>query len=127
MGAAHSMQQIHCRILVKVIPHSVALISSSEEGGGGNRISEDQIKSYLENALGDAPKPVWGLPGGWGEYCAGNGSLHVMDQVCRKQRLFENRCCLHSRNTVQMNTHVPLCIAEKPCSFTLKAVPCGSL
>lgn len=70
--AAPLMRQVTCRILVKVIPHSVALISSSEEGGGGNRISEDQIKSYLENALGDAPKPVWGLPGGWGEYCTGD-------------------------------------------------------
>ena len=59
-----------CRILVKVIPHSVALISSSEEGGGGNRISEDQIKSYLENALGEAPRPIWGLPNGWGDYCS---------------------------------------------------------
>lgn len=59
-----------CRILVKVIPHSVALISSSEEGGGGNRISEEQIKSYLDNALGDAPRPMWGLPGGWGDYCS---------------------------------------------------------
>ena len=53
-----------------MIPHSVALISSSEEGGGGNRISEDQIKSYLDNALGDAPRPAWGLPGGWGDYCS---------------------------------------------------------
>ena len=53
-----------------MIPHSVALISSSEEGGGGNRISEDQIKSYLDNALGEAPRPAWGLPGGWGDYCS---------------------------------------------------------
>lgn len=61
---------VGCRILVKVVPHSVALISSSEEGGGGNRISEDQIKSYLENALGEAPRPTWGLPNGWGDYCS---------------------------------------------------------
>ena len=65
-----TQKQLSCRILVKVIPHSVALISSSEEGGGGNRISEDQIKSYLDGALGEAPRPLWGLPGGWGDYCA---------------------------------------------------------
>ncbi len=65
-----AQKQLSCRILVKVIPHSVALISSSEEGGGGNRISEDQIKSYLDEALGEGPRPLWGLPGGWGDYCA---------------------------------------------------------
>lgn len=63
-------KQLSCRILVKVIPHSVSLISSSEEGGGGNRISEDQIKSYLDEALGEGPRPLWGLPGGWGDYCS---------------------------------------------------------
>lgn len=80
------------RILVKVIPHSVALISQSEEGGGGNRISEDQIKSYLENALGDAPKPVWGLPGGWGEYCAGGVSYtcknSLSDMLCTYRHIY---------------------------------------
>ncbi|DBA99084.1 TPA: hypothetical protein ACH3X1_014218 [Trebouxia sp. C0004] len=68
-GPMDEMRQL-VRILVKVIPHSVALISSSEEGGGGNRISEDQIKSYLDEALGEAPRPLWGLPRGWGDYCA---------------------------------------------------------
>lgn len=56
------------RILVKIIPHSISYISTAEEGGGGNRISEDQIKSYLENTLGEAPRPPWGCPGGWGSY-----------------------------------------------------------
>jgi hypothetical protein len=59
------------RILVKIIPHSMAYISTAEEGGGGNRISEEQIKSYLENTLGEAPRPVWGCPGGWGDYLCG--------------------------------------------------------
>ena len=74
-------KQLSCRILVKVIPHSVSLISSSEEGGGGNRISEDQIKSYLDEALGEGPRPMWGLPGGWGDYCASKsnaGQAHDM-------------------------------------------------
>lgn len=75
-----------CRILVKVVPHSVALISSSEEGGGGNRISEDQIKSYLENALGEAPRPTWGLPNGWGEYCSSGCSL--LDPACNTVKRF---------------------------------------
>ncbi|KAL0054150.1 hypothetical protein WJX82_004523 [Trebouxia sp. C0006] len=68
-GPMDEMRQL-VRILVKVIPHSVSLISSSEEGGGGNRISEDQIKSYLDEALGEGPRPLWGLPGGWGDYCS---------------------------------------------------------
>ena len=49
----------------------MAYISTAEEGGGGNRISEEQIKSYLENTLGEAPRPVWGCPGGWGSYLCG--------------------------------------------------------
>ena len=124
-----SCSQYTCRILVKVIPHSVALISSSEEGGGGNRISEDQIKSYLENALGDAPKPVWGVPGGWGEYCAGNGSPPCMSwtRPDKKQRLVGSNCCKNSGDAVQMNTKSPLCIAKNLYSFALNAVPCGIL
>lgn len=59
------------RILVKLIPHSVDHIAPSEEGGGGNRISEEQIKVYLDSTLGDAPRPAWGIPNGWGDYVAG--------------------------------------------------------
>jgi hypothetical protein len=55
---------------VQVIPHSISYVSL-EEGGGGNRISEEQIKSYLTNVLGEAPKPEWGVPGGWGTYLSG--------------------------------------------------------
>ena len=80
-GFLCAQKQLLCRILVKVIPHSVSLISSSEEGGGGNRISEDQIKSYLDEALGEGPRPLWGLPGGWGDYCASRsdaGQAHDM-------------------------------------------------
>ena len=62
---------LQVRILVKIIPHSMAYISTAEEGGGGNRISEEQIKSYLENTLGEAPRPAWGCPGGWGAYISG--------------------------------------------------------
>ena len=60
-----------CRILVKVIPQSINNIKSCDESGGGNRISEDQIKHYLTFTLGDAPQPRWGVPNGWGSYLAG--------------------------------------------------------
>ncbi|KAK9846401.1 hypothetical protein WJX81_003049 [Elliptochloris bilobata] len=66
-GPMDEMRQL-VRILVKVIPHSVGLVSLMEEGGGGNRISEEQIKLYLSSTLGDAPRPEWGVPGGWGTY-----------------------------------------------------------
>ena len=69
-GPMDEMRQL-VRILVKVIPHSGFLIASTDEGGGGNRISEEQIKGYLDSTLGEAPRPTWGVPGGWGEYLAG--------------------------------------------------------
>ena len=44
----------------------------SDEGGGGNRVSEEQIKDYLRHTVGlEAPQPEWGLPKGWGDYLAG--------------------------------------------------------
>jgi hypothetical protein len=69
-GPMDEMRQL-IRILVKIFPHSVNLISNTEESGGGNRISEDQIKNYLESALGEAPMPAWGVPtSGWNGYLA---------------------------------------------------------
>ncbi|KAG7672848.1 hypothetical protein Ndes2526B_g08322 [Nannochloris sp. 'desiccata'] len=69
-GPMDEMRQL-IRILVKIFPHSINLISNTEEAGGGNRISEDQIKSYLEAALGEAPQPAWGVPtSGWNGYLA---------------------------------------------------------
>lgn len=59
------------RILVKIIPHSIAYLAVSDEGGGGNRISEDQIKNFLDKTLGEAPRPAWGVPNGWGYYLSG--------------------------------------------------------
>lgn len=59
------------RILVKIIPHSVEHLATVEEGGGGNRISEERIKSFLDNTLGEAPRPSWGVPHGWGQYLSG--------------------------------------------------------
>lgn len=35
------------RILVKVIPQSMNLVSAGPEGGGNNRISEEQIKCAM--------------------------------------------------------------------------------
>lgn len=69
-GPMDEMRQL-VRILVKIIPQSVKFIAIADEGGGGNRISEDQIKSYLDNTMGDAPRPQWGVPQGWGKYLAG--------------------------------------------------------
>ena len=69
-GPMDEMRQL-VRILVKVIPQSAPQIMSSDEGGGGNRISEEQIKSFLENTLGQAPRPAWGVPQGWGGYLSG--------------------------------------------------------
>lgn len=43
--------------------------------GGGNRVSEDQIKEYLRYNLGEAPIPEWGLPDGWGSYLSGRRGL----------------------------------------------------
>ena len=36
----------------------------------GNKITEKDIKQYLEVTLGDAPQPAWGLPDGWDVYLA---------------------------------------------------------
>ncbi|KAK9909115.1 hypothetical protein WJX75_007371 [Coccomyxa subellipsoidea] len=66
-GPMDEMRQL-VRILVKIIPHSVGFLSSAEEGGGGNRISEERIKYFLDSTLGDAPRPTWGVPQGWGVY-----------------------------------------------------------
>lgn len=68
-GPMDEMRQL-IRILVKVFPHSIALIGNTEEAGGGNRISEEQIKSYIDKALGEAPRPAWGVPAGWPGYLA---------------------------------------------------------
>lgn len=60
------------RILTKLIPQSACnLPSAGAEGGGGNRLSEDQIREYLKLTLGGAPQPDWGLRDGWASYVAG--------------------------------------------------------
>lgn len=42
---------LQVRILVKIIPQSMGLVTSGPEGGGNNRISEEQIKcASLSNA-----------------------------------------------------------------------------
>lgn len=69
-GPMDEMRQL-VRILVKIIPHSAGFLSTAEEGGGGNRISEDRIKFFLDSTLGEAPRPTWGVPQGWGVYLAG--------------------------------------------------------
>jgi hypothetical protein len=57
------------RILLKFFPHSVDLVTPQEEYGGGNRLTGDQIRAYLEKLLGpEAPQPEWGIPGKWNGY-----------------------------------------------------------
>ncbi|GAX83701.1 hypothetical protein CEUSTIGMA_g11126.t1 [Chlamydomonas eustigma] len=68
-GPMDEMRQL-VRILVKLMPQSAPLLTSTDDGGGGNRVSEEQIKIYLKNLLGDAPAPTWGIPDGWGDYLA---------------------------------------------------------
>jgi hypothetical protein len=59
------------RILAKLMPRSECYLRIGGEDSGGNRVSEDQIRSYLSTTLGQAPLPEWGLPQGWGQYLAG--------------------------------------------------------
>eukprot|EP00955_Chlamydomonas_euryale_P105919 365668-Chlamydomonas_euryale.AAC.6 len=66
-GPMDEMRQM-VRILVKLMPASSGILSNADEGGGGNRVSEGQIKEYMTRVLGDAPKPTWGMPSGWGAY-----------------------------------------------------------
>jgi hypothetical protein len=47
--------------LVQLLPQSISHIGANEEAGGGNRISEEQIKNYMEKTLGEAPRPAWGV------------------------------------------------------------------
>ncbi|RMZ57724.1 hypothetical protein APUTEX25_000567, partial [Auxenochlorella protothecoides] len=68
-GPMDEMRQL-VRILVKLLPQSVGHIGASDEAGGGNRISEEQIKHYLDATLGAAPRPTWGVPTGWYGYVA---------------------------------------------------------
>ncbi|KAL4443494.1 hypothetical protein ABPG75_011231 [Micractinium tetrahymenae] len=68
-GPMDEMRQL-VRILVKLLPQSIGYIGANEEAGGGNRISEEQIKNYLEKTLGEAPRPQWGVPNGWFSYVA---------------------------------------------------------
>ena len=95
--------QVHCRILVKIIPQSSKNVRNCEEGGGGNRISEDQIKHYLSATLGDAPQPKWGVPEGWSGYLAGIYHLLLFDLKIYLSRLYN---CLDE-----------LCQADPPSDF----------
>lgn len=74
-GPMDEMRQL-VRIMVKLMPSSQCFLSVVDEGGGGNRVSEDQIRAYIKATLGDGrdggpPQPEWGLPNGWGAYLAG--------------------------------------------------------
>lgn len=79
-GPMDDMRQL-VRILVKLFPQSMIFLKMGEEGGG-NRVSETQIREYLYNTLGvECPQPEWGLPQGWGHYIAGE-CLHMHAPCC---------------------------------------------
>lgn len=69
-GPMDEMRQL-VRIMVKLFPQSTRFMSSADEPGGGNRVTETQIRRYLKDTLGEAPAPAWGLPDGWGSYISG--------------------------------------------------------
>ncbi|GBF98472.1 hypothetical protein Rsub_11682 [Raphidocelis subcapitata] len=67
-GPMDEMRQL-MRILTKLLTADNGVRQVLvEDQGGGNRVSEDQIKEYLRYNLGEAPQPEWGLPDGWGSY-----------------------------------------------------------
>ena len=87
---------------MKVIPHSVGFLASAEEGGGGNRISEERIKYFLDCTLGDAPRPSWGVPQGWGSYLSGAPGMSPPARIrlhlpaCLPALCHPHACILHS-------------------------------
>jgi hypothetical protein len=56
------------RILPQLLPNSSKY--KEREDNGGNRVSEAEIKDYLDRSLGSAPQPSWGCEEGWGGYIA---------------------------------------------------------
>jgi len=68
-GPMDNMRQL-LRIIMKLIPKSHSLVENAE-----NRISEEEIRSFLDATFGKggpergfAPQPKWGTPNGWSEY-----------------------------------------------------------
>jgi hypothetical protein len=87
-GPMDEMRQL-LRILVKLFPqaplsHTTAPDTEGGASGGGNRLSERQIRDFLE-FLGDAPEPEWGLPEGWGTYISELFSWAVGKRISREQ------------------------------------------
>lgn len=83
-GPMDEMRQL-CRILVRIIPQSERFFGESgteAPAGGGNKMTENEIKEYIRVALGEAPQPTWALPEGWGQYLAGVASfLHIASYI----------------------------------------------
>lgn len=102
-GPMDEMRQL-VRILVKIIPQSVKFISIADEGGGGNRISEDQIKSYLDNTMGDAPRPQWGVPQGWGKYLAGAAPSSRICPCLSSSAMLSTLATLNSHQNIRVPT-----------------------
>ena len=96
-GPMDEMRQL-VRILAKMMPQSQGHLQVGDEGGGGNRISEDQIKHYLAATLGNlAPKPEWGLPQGWGQYLAGARFISCFAR---------GRCCVVRYDKACLSEHM---------------------
>jgi len=62
-GPMDNMIQL-VRILSVLIPASNGIVQSD------NRISEEMIHLFLNETLGEAPRPLWGIPSGYGAYLA---------------------------------------------------------
>jgi len=68
-GPMDEMRQL-VRILIKIFPQTYETLAVVQHGHANSRSSEEDIKDYLHGVLGEAPRPEWGLPDGWGSYLA---------------------------------------------------------
>ena len=68
-GPMDEMRQL-VRILIKIFPQTYETLAVVQHGHPNSRSSEEDIKDYLHGVLGEAPRPEWGLPDGWGSYLA---------------------------------------------------------
>ena len=125
-GPMDEMRQL-VRILVRLMPNSAVYLPGSAEGGGGNRVSEDQIKDYLRKCLGEAPQPEWGLSHGWGAYLGGKPVeilpvgklLKLMDHGCMPIWAMHTVCVPYGTRLVMfLLLHLPHCLIDPAELFT---------
>lgn len=59
------------------------------------RVSELQIQKYLKYCLGEAPRPLWGCPAGWGAYLGGEAhNTSCSPFACEATSCSHCACCL---------------------------------